>query len=192
MASATQGLHSNQEATAELERILAEHKQELSSLQQSVHALHAEQDRAQHAHAAVQTQVGQAQEELEDVLLRINSHRQWHEEGSGSEPANLPQSELAIEADKHPEEVEGVADDSRHGVSNQHTGVSKGRAAAGPQNSHQASFLSYHLTADQTWSLSLCTWTSHLLPSVILLLFSSSSLPIFCFENRQPLACAAG
>lgn len=111
LASATHELQSKQSAARSLDQKLADSECELSSLKQSMHALHAEQATAQRAHAQTQSQLAESEAQLDGALLQLSSQRgQQHPAASNSKNSSPGEAACMVtRTDRHTQEEDGTA-----------------------------------------------------------------------------------
>lgn len=111
LASATHELQSKQSAACSLDQKLADSENELGSLKQSVHGLHAEQATAQRAHAQAQAQLDEAQAQLDGALLQLSSQRveQHHVASNGKNSRPKEKARTVSQSVTHTREAIGIA-----------------------------------------------------------------------------------
>lgn len=108
LASVTHELQSKQAAAGTLDQKMADSERELGSLQQRVHALHAEQAKAQRAQAQAKAQLDQTQAQLDDTLLQLNGQRGIQHQGDGKleDYGLVAKACMANQTDTHSQEEE--------------------------------------------------------------------------------------
>lgn len=131
LASVNQELQSKQAATGSLDQKMADSQHELASLKQSVHALHAEQAAAQHAHAQAKAQLDQTKAQLDGASLELSSDRGTQHQGvSKFKDCSLTAKACTVaQTDMNSHEEEVAVAVAGHGRAGQGAAISKSFAA---------------------------------------------------------------